>query len=78
MAYIAGDPWCICDVCGFKVRKSVTKKRWDGAIVCQQDFETRHPLDTIRSRSERQAVVDARPEPAPRFVEANEVQPGDL
>ena len=28
------DPWTICDSCGFKVRRSKTRKTWKGTIVC--------------------------------------------
>lgn len=31
-----------CDVCDQWFPSSEMKKRWDGAIVCQRDFETRH------------------------------------
>jgi hypothetical protein len=43
--YVSGDHWKICDVCGFKVRASQTRKRWDGMIVCRKDFEKRHEQD---------------------------------
>ena len=28
------DPWTTCDSCGFKVRRSKTRKTWKGTIVC--------------------------------------------
>lgn len=76
--YIAGDNWLVCDVCGFDYRKSQMRKRWDGAMVCHKDYESRHPQDTLKSRSEKQNVVDARPVPEYRFLGTNEVQPEDL
>lgn len=66
--YIPGDYYLLCDVCGFKKRRSECMKRWDGAVVCAQDFEERHPLDLIQPREERQNVIDAR-NPAPVYVE---------
>lgn len=77
-AYIAGDPWIYCDVCGFKTRRSQTLKRWDGAVVCTKDWEPRHPQDRIKARSERQVINDPRPEPEHRFLGTNEVSPEDL
>lgn len=61
-AYLRGNHWKICDVCGFKYRASQTRKRWDNLIVCEADFETRHPQDLVRGRLDRQNVPDPRPE----------------
>lgn len=58
--YVAGDYYLLCDVCGFKKRRSETLKRWDGAMVCREDYEERHPLDMIQPRADRQNVIDAR------------------
>lgn len=77
-AYIAGDPWIYCDQCGFKVRRSQSRKRWDGAVVCTKDWEPRHPQDRIKARAERQVINDPRPEPEHRFLGTNEVTPESL
>lgn len=61
--YRPGDFWRYCDVCGFKTRASQTRKRWDGAIVCLEDFEIRHPQDFVAGRKDRQSVPDPRPDP---------------
>lgn len=58
--YVPGDYYLDCEVCGFKKRRSECRKRWDGAMVCAEDFEERHPLDLIQPRPERQNVLDAR------------------
>ena len=76
--FVLGDSNAICDVCGFKHKQSQLRKRWDGAMVCDKDWEHRHPQDMIRPRPEVQHVQNARVEPAPRYLSANEVQPGDL
>lgn len=68
MTYVSGDFWRICEVCGFKYRASQTSKRWDGLMVCREDFETRHPQDFVRGRKDRQNVPDPRPEPAHIFI----------
>jgi hypothetical protein len=77
-AFILGDSNAICDCCGFKYKQSMLRKRWDGAMVCSKDWEPRHPQDMIRPRSERQHIQNARVEPVPRYVEANEVTADDL
>lgn len=67
-AYISGDPWRICDRCGFKYRSSQTFRTWDGLYVCREDFETRHPQDFVRGRKDNQNVPNARPEPLDTLI----------
>jgi hypothetical protein len=76
--FILGDSNAICDCCGFKLKQSQLRKRWDGAMVCDADWEARHPQDDVKARPERNNVRNARPEPAPRFLEANEITAADL
>lgn len=52
----------ICDVCGFKFKASTMRKRWDGLMVCETDYELRHPQDFLRVRGDHPAVPWARPE----------------
>lgn len=75
--YIPGDYYLLCEVCGFKIRRSEALKRWDGAMVCRKDFEQQQPLDLIEPRADQQNVLDAR-DAAPIFVTDNQVQPEDL
>lgn len=42
----------ICDVCGFKFKASMLRKRWDGLMVCKHDFEMRHPMDFYTTRND--------------------------
>ena len=45
--------WAVnCDVCGFRFPSDKLERRWDGAMVCKQDFETRHPQTLIKVRGE--------------------------
>ena len=76
--YIAGDPWCICDRTGFKVRMSDTRKEWNGLRVWKKAWEPRHPQDLVRSVPDRQVVKDARPEQTDYFLSDNEVTAEDL
>jgi hypothetical protein len=44
------------------------KKRWDGLMVCEEDYELRHPQDFLRVRGDNPAVPWARPVPEEVFV----------
>jgi hypothetical protein len=66
--YRAGDFWRICDVCGFQRRASATFKRWDGLMVCAEDWEPRHPQDFVRGKKDQQNVPDPRPEPVVSII----------
>ena len=52
----------ICDVCGFELYSEKKRKRWDGLIVCPDDFESDHPQKYIRVEPDGQPVDDPRPE----------------
>lgn len=41
-----------CHVCGMWHPSSEIKKRWDGLLVCEKDWETRHPQTLIKVRGE--------------------------
>jgi hypothetical protein len=58
--FASGQHNIICDVCGFKFKSSQIKKRWDGLLVCQQDYELDHPSKYIRVRETGLAVPDIR------------------
>jgi len=58
----------ICDVCGFEFKSDKLKERWDGLMVCREDWETRHPQDFVRPVKES-VIPWSRPEPADVFVE---------
>lgn len=68
-AYIAGDNWMICDLCGAKVRKSLMRERWDNLWVCPADFELRHPQDFVRAKTDKIYADNPRPRPEDIFVE---------
>lgn len=66
--FVAGSWNAICDVCAQKYKSSEMKKRWDGLMVCPNDWEPRHPQDFLRSVPDRQAVPWARPETPDVFL----------
>lgn len=70
--FVLGDSKAVCDVCGFDYKQSQLRKRWDGAMVCSNDWESKHPQDLIKIRGERNNVKDARIPPEPHYVAIGE------
>ena len=72
MSYIArydkGDWIALCDVCGRKYKASNLKKRWDGLMCCDDDWEIRQPQDFVRGIADTQIAPWLRSEPANSFV----------
>lgn len=66
--YIKGQWNTICDVCGLKKKSHELKQRWDGLRVCRQDWETRHPQELLRVKTETVTPPWVRPEAADQFV----------
>ena len=56
-----GDWNAICDLCGFKYKASELRKRWDGFMVCQKDWEPRPPQEYIKGIKEDFSVPFSRP-----------------
>lgn len=52
-----------CDVCGFQFKAGKLRKRWDGLMVCDADFEVRHPMDFYRVRNDHHKLPFTRSEP---------------
>jgi hypothetical protein len=63
-----GEWKVVCDVCGFQYASTEVKKRWDGAVVCERDWNVRHPQDFLRVRGEKETPPIVRPEPTDTFV----------
>lgn len=70
--YVAGDWNLTCDVCSKKIKASESKQRWDGFIVCEDDYEQRHPQDFVRTRQDKINVPFTRPIPPIIFVAEDE------
>jgi hypothetical protein len=58
----------ICDVCGFEFPSDRVKERWDGLVVCHEDFELDHPQKFIRVYENSTPPDPIRPEPTDVFV----------
>lgn len=65
--YKSGSWNVICQVCGRKYKAEQIKKRWDGLLVCEEDYEERNILDFLRTQPERQDVPYQSNEPADVF-----------
>ena len=43
----------VCDVCGFVFKEDKLKQRWDGFMVCDKDWEVRHPMDFFKAKPDK-------------------------
>ena len=66
--YIPGSWNVICDSCGKKIKASEAKQRWDGLIVCPDDFEMRQPQDFVKARADKISVPFTRPRSTDVFI----------
>ena len=64
-----GDYNGICDSCGRKFKASTMRKRWDGLLVCKEDYEPRHPQLSLKVHGDKQIVPIPRPEAADQFIQ---------
>ena len=70
--YFSSGQWNFyCDVCGRKLKSGEGRKRWDGYMVCSDDYETRHPQDFLRTKPDRQSVPWSRPKTPDIFIPIN-------
>jgi hypothetical protein len=60
---ILGNWNAICDSCGRKFKALDLQKRWDGLMVCKEDYELRHEQDFLRVQKEKITVEFSRPYP---------------
>lgn len=72
--YLILGQWnVICDVCGVKFKSGQVKKRWDGFLVCDKDWEQRHPMDFFKMPDEVIAVKETRPQAQDVFTNTSYV-----
>lgn len=68
--YFKSGTWnVVCQVCGRRYKSDAIRKRWDGLLVCDEDYEERNILDFLRIRAEKQNVPFQQNEPADQFVQ---------
>lgn len=68
----------ICDRCGRVMSSREGRREWTGLVVCPEDFDYRHPQDTVRGRIDNQRVPLPRPDPEPVYLTANQVTAASL
>jgi hypothetical protein len=66
--FISGQWNTVCDQCGFEFKSGALRKRWDGLMVCQSDWEPRQPQDFVHGVADYQAPPWTRPEGPDIFV----------
>jgi hypothetical protein len=72
--YFKRGSWnVICDVCGVRHKADQVRKRWDGLMVCAEDWETDHPQKFLRVRSDPKPVPFVRSEPADTFADTRAI-----
>lgn len=76
--YRPGDHLAICDICGMRKMGSELRKDYRGLMVCKDDYETRHPQETLKVKKDRISVSNPRPQGEDRFLQPGEVTPEDL
>ena len=62
-----GDYNAICDICGMKYKASQLKENWQGFMVCEKDFEYRHPMDFQKVPRTEATIPWSRPEGPDRY-----------
>lgn len=62
--YFKSGSWnVICAVCGVQYKSDQIRKRWDGLLVCSEDYENRNILDFTRVKPEMGSVPFSNPDP---------------
>lgn len=51
----------VCDVCGREFKSYELRKRWDGFMVCKDDFEQRNILDFYQVKDDTHQLPWTRP-----------------
>jgi len=69
--YFKSGEWNLtCDVCSKKIKAHEAKHRWDGFIVCKDDWEPRHEQDFVKAKTDKITVPFQRPIPTLLFTNA--------
>lgn len=81
MTYVHGAWNADCQRCGFTYKSGQLRREWTGLRVCSECFDMRHPQETLRAKSDRQAPPWVSPDVDGTDVSpgsGNEVSPEDL
>lgn len=61
--YLSGEFNVTCDRCSKKIKAHEAKHEWTGFIVCGDCYETRHPQDFVKAKTDKITVPFTRPIP---------------
>lgn len=61
--FISGEFNLTCDVCSKKIKAHEARHRWDGLIVCRDDWEMRHEQDFVKAKTDKITISFQRPIP---------------
>lgn len=67
--YVSGESNLTCDVCSKKIKSSASRLRWDGLVVCIDDYEQRQPQDFVKGQRDKITVPFVRPIPTLLFTD---------
>lgn len=69
--YRPGDPYCLCDICGFRMFASDTAVMYNNLRACRTCYNDRpvNDLPTPTIQGELQPIPNARPEPTDVFID---------
>ena len=67
--YYSGSWNVICDVCGRQYKAEGLRPRWDGLMVCLEDWEPRQPQDFVRAQADKIAPPWSRSESSDTFIQ---------
>ena len=66
--YLSGEFNLTCDRCSKKIKAHQAKHEWTGFIVCGDCYETRHPQDFVKAKTDKLTVPFQRPIPELAFL----------
>lgn len=73
--FIPGDPYVICDICGFKCRFSNSAMMYNNLRACDVCWNAQ-PINDLPPpifKQEGQAFPDSRPEPTDKYIDSSKL-----
>lgn len=80
--YVKGQWNVLCQRCGHKFKSGKLRREWTGLMTCcgvdtNNCFDPRHPQDSVKGKTDKQAPAWVSPEPAPIIIDPNVPQDWD-
>lgn len=68
--YFKSGSWNVtCDICSKKIKAEDSRLNWQGFVVCEDDWEPRHPQDFVQAKTDKITVPFTRPPSQDVFTE---------